>query len=47
MRPALFLLLTIPLAACGIKGDPEPVPGAAQTNVSISGTASIGVTFRK
>ena len=33
------------LAACGIKGDQQPVPGDRKPGVTISGTAEIGVTI--
>ena len=43
-------LLALPLialvAACGIKGDPEPVETAPKVGLTISGTAGIGVTHR-
>ena len=45
IRP-LSLTLLVALAACGIKGDPQPVPGDRKPGVSVTGTAEIGVTIR-
>ncbi len=47
MRPtALLLSFLLVLAACGVDGEPEPPTRSAQSvpGVSISGTASIGIT---
>lgn len=48
----LLLAAALLLSACGIKGDPAPVPGGTSVaatepnfNVAISGTASLGVTY--
>ncbi|MHA3976354.1 hypothetical protein ACW9UR_01600 [Halovulum sp. GXIMD14794] len=42
------------LSACGIKGDPAPVPGGTEPparepgfDVAISGTADLGVTYER
>ena len=45
MRIAL-IFAALALSACGIKGDPQPVPSGGGTGVSVSGTAEIGVTFK-
>ncbi|WP_112320500.1 argininosuccinate lyase [Oceanibium sediminis] len=43
-----WIIVAAVLAGCGIKGDPlpvqEPEPEPVKTGLSISGTASIGVT---
>lgn len=42
-RPALLILATLALAACGVDGAPER-PDAKPTGITISGTAEIGIT---
>ena len=49
-----ILAAALLLSACGIKGDPAPVPGGTEPparepgfDVAISGTADLGVTYER
>ncbi|WP_154443994.1 lipoprotein [Halovulum marinum] len=50
----LILAAVLALSACGIKGDPAPVPGGTSVaateprfDLSISGSAGLGVTYEQ
>ncbi|MYM57236.1 argininosuccinate lyase [Thalassovita mangrovi] len=46
MKRALILIALLGLAACGADGEPTaPAPKAPKTGVTVSGEATIGISF--
>jgi hypothetical protein len=43
--PRLFLIACLVLAACGADGEPEPPEPRAQSDVTITGDARVGVVL--
>jgi predicted small lipoprotein YifL len=46
MRRCLALLLLLPLIGCGVDGAPVPPAAKAQSGVTLTGEASVGVVVK-